>query len=190
MKVDGLLQEAIRFHRLGSLAEAERLYASILQQDPDHADALHLLGVMACKCGRYQAAMDCISKALAINPNAPEYYNSLGVVQQGIGNEAEAVGSYLQAIALKDDYIEPYSNLLRLRPAAVEVRFNLALVLHRQRRMDEAVTHYSGRESAYRIVLKQRVGTDLNYLGVLVRRTVLRHPRHVAVKNQNCIRFG
>ena len=54
MTVDGLLQEAIRFHRLGSLAEAERLYASILQQDPDHADALHLLGVMACKFGRYQ----------------------------------------------------------------------------------------------------------------------------------------
>ena len=63
MKVDGLLQEAIRFHRLGSLAEAERLYALILQQDPDHADALHLLGVMACKVGRYQGAMDCISKA-------------------------------------------------------------------------------------------------------------------------------
>ena len=45
---DGLqtkLERAMMFHRQGTLADAERIYLQILEQQPNHFDAVHLLGV-------------------------------------------------------------------------------------------------------------------------------------------------
>lgn len=141
-EIAALLATAIEHHRAGRLAEAESLYAVIVHNVPNHADALHLLGVIAHQRGQYELALELINKAIAVNPLAPEYYNSLGGVRQALGDEAGAAGLYLQAIHLKDDYREPYNNLLRLNPTAVEVRFNLGIMLHRQGKIDEALEQY------------------------------------------------
>ncbi len=42
--LEGALNQGIAFHRDGSLENAERVYRSILDVAPDHADALNLLG--------------------------------------------------------------------------------------------------------------------------------------------------
>ena len=41
------LQRALRHHQAGQLAQAEPLDREILRAQPRHADALHLLGVLA-----------------------------------------------------------------------------------------------------------------------------------------------
>jgi hypothetical protein len=41
------LSTALRDHQSGKLVQAARIYQSILERHPDHADALHLLGVVA-----------------------------------------------------------------------------------------------------------------------------------------------
>ena len=43
------LNQGLVLHQQGNLAEAERCYIEVLQQQPDHFDALHLLGVIACQ---------------------------------------------------------------------------------------------------------------------------------------------
>ena len=48
--------QAVGLHQSGRLAEAERLYRQILQTDPRHPDALHMLGVLAMQSGQHQAA--------------------------------------------------------------------------------------------------------------------------------------
>ncbi len=39
--------QAMTLHRQGNLADAERLYREVLQQQPNHFGALHRLGVIA-----------------------------------------------------------------------------------------------------------------------------------------------
>ena len=46
------LGNAIALHQAGRLQEAEIIYQSILQQQPKHPDALHLLGVIAFQAGK------------------------------------------------------------------------------------------------------------------------------------------
>ena len=43
------LDRAFKHHQAGNLQQAEQLYHWILQTDPRHADALHLLGLIAEK---------------------------------------------------------------------------------------------------------------------------------------------
>ena len=52
MTIPQALQLAVQHHQAGRLAEAELLYRQILAAQPNHADALHLLGVMAQQVGR------------------------------------------------------------------------------------------------------------------------------------------
>ena len=39
--------EGLALHQQGRLSEAERIYREIMQQQPYHFDALHMLGLMA-----------------------------------------------------------------------------------------------------------------------------------------------
>ena len=71
MQVDQAMQTALGHHQAGRLAEAEAIYRQVLAQFPDHADALHLLGVLACQAGRPDAAIELIGRAIAINPAVP-----------------------------------------------------------------------------------------------------------------------
>ena len=50
------IQTAMMFHGQGRLAEAERAYSTVLAQDPDQFDALHLLGVLKLQQGNAAAA--------------------------------------------------------------------------------------------------------------------------------------
>ena len=53
-----LLQTAIALHTAGRLTEAEQAYRRILLVDPENADALHLLGVVAHQNGAHQEAIN------------------------------------------------------------------------------------------------------------------------------------
>ena len=66
----GTIQQAfeagLQHHQAGRLAEAEGIYRQILTRQPQHADALHLLGVFAHQVGRDDAAVDLIGRSLAV----------------------------------------------------------------------------------------------------------------------------
>ena len=47
MKIEQKLEEGIAFHQANLLHLVEQTYQQILQVLPQHADALHLLGVIA-----------------------------------------------------------------------------------------------------------------------------------------------
>ena len=50
------LQKGLSHHQSGRLNEAESIYRNILRVDPEHADSLHLLGVVAHQRGRHEVA--------------------------------------------------------------------------------------------------------------------------------------
>ena len=91
--IEQAMQIAIGHHQAGRLAEAEAIYRQILAQSPDHADALHLLGVLACQTGHTDAAIDLIGRAIAINPAVAEYHSNLGESYRRAGQWEAAIAS-------------------------------------------------------------------------------------------------
>jgi len=71
-----MLEKALALHRSGQLAEAAALYREILRQNPRHADALHLLGVVQTQRKNLSAAVDLFDRALAIKPDHAEALNN------------------------------------------------------------------------------------------------------------------
>jgi protein O-GlcNAc transferase len=101
-------------HQAGRLARAEILYRKALAKDPDHADALHLLGVVALQCGKIAPALDLIQRALPALSELPDAHLNYANALLAAGRLAEAVESYRRAIALSPDYGMAYSNLARV----------------------------------------------------------------------------
>jgi protein O-GlcNAc transferase len=98
------IKTAVRYHQAGQFQQAESLYNQILKEDPDHADALHLLGVIARQRGEYDLAVELINKAIAKNSSVFIYHNNLGNAFKAIGRLNDAVECYEEALHLKPDY--------------------------------------------------------------------------------------
>ena len=149
---------ALQHHRGGRLREAESLYRQILATDSSHADALHLLGVLAHQTGRQQLAIEMISLAIKQNPRLPAYHNNLGNAYVAAGRWQDAETAYRQALEQKRDYPDAYYNLgsalrsqgklqeaaasyrnaLALRPDHAETHLNLGNALQAQGNLEEA----------------------------------------------------
>ncbi len=120
--------DALSQHEQGHVAAAASLYRAILARDPDHADSLHLLGLITTDAGDPIAGMALIRRAMALQSDRAPYYNSLGHAYRLLGQAQEAVAAYRQAAAL--------------RPGSPEIHNNLATVLYELGEQGEAIVHY------------------------------------------------
>ncbi len=57
---------AAAHHQAGRFQAAEQIYRQILAAEPNHADALHLLGVVASQMGNYEIAVKCLGRAIQL----------------------------------------------------------------------------------------------------------------------------
>jgi Flp pilus assembly protein TadD len=110
-KISELLEFAVSEHRNGNLFEAEQAYRTIIKSCPEHAEAFHLLGIIAYQRGYLEIAIDLIDKAIKIKPNSPAFYNNLGNALQTSGQLEAAIAAYERALALNPDYPEAHNNL-------------------------------------------------------------------------------
>ena len=83
--IDQAFQIALRHHRAGQLAEAQKLYKQILDRQPTHAGALHQFGAIALRQGRNDVAVELIRQALSHDPTLADAHNSLGIALAGMG---------------------------------------------------------------------------------------------------------
>ena len=75
-----LLDRAIACHRQGQLAQAEALYQQILQVQPSHFDARHMLGVIRYQQGRAAEALELVETALKLNPGSARALSNRGLI--------------------------------------------------------------------------------------------------------------
>jgi protein O-GlcNAc transferase len=68
---------ALEKHQQGFLDQAAQLDLKVLSREPEHADALHLLGVVAHQQGRHAQAIGLIRQALALKPGVAMYHAKL-----------------------------------------------------------------------------------------------------------------
>ncbi len=102
-----LFGAGVKRHQEGRLAEAEAYYRRVLAVQPNHADALHLLGVIAYQARRHESAVELIGQATKLNKQNSAYFSNLGVALRDLGKLDQAAAAYRQAIIIKpDDAVE------------------------------------------------------------------------------------
>lgn len=106
-----VIKTAMAHHNAGDLQTAERMYRQILLKVPNEADVLHCLGLILYTTKQYVAAEGLIEKAIRVNPEIAQYYNSLALVQMDRGMVKMAIATFRKALGLKSDYAEAYNNL-------------------------------------------------------------------------------
>lgn len=128
-----LFDRSLEAHVAGRLQEAESGYRAVLDQTSQHADALHLLGLIRRDHGALDEAEGLIRQAIAQDEQA-RFTGSLGSVllEQGRKHEAEAM--FRRAIELDANDPAAHYNLgillLELaRAGEAEVAFRHALAL-------------------------------------------------------------
>ncbi len=156
-----LLEEGKTHHQAGRTQDAERAYRRALELAPEHADTLHLLGLLLYRQARYDEAIASITMAIAQAPS-PVYWFNLGVVAQKAGQTDDAVHAYRKAIQLHPRYLEAHINLgnalkeqdaladsidayrqaLALNPSHADIHNNLGVVLKEQGHIHEAISSY------------------------------------------------
>ena len=177
-EVQRALQLALKLHQSGNLPKAETIYKKILKTDPQNADALHLLGMIAHNFEKYDLAINLIRRAASIDAGQPMFYNNLGNVyrtdsQFGLSAEcfkeaiqicpeyAEAhygLGKTRQLQGRLDEAIEAYSEALRLNTEMTEAIINLGQVFQSMGVLDKAIACYE------RVKLKNPDNSAVNLL--------------------------
>ncbi len=160
--IASLLETAMSAHQAGHFEAAAHNYSQLLEIIPDHADALHLLGVLEGQRGRPSDAAALLSRAVAIRPQDPNFRYNLAKVLRTLGNPRQAEAELRQAIAGKPDFALAHNNLATLlrergelaeaiahlqrtttlRPDFVPAQFELGKALAECGREGEAKTVY------------------------------------------------
>jgi protein O-GlcNAc transferase len=110
-KLTRLVQAGVQRHQAGRLEEAKALYREVLQRDPSHPDALHLLGVISTQQGNPAGAVDLIQRAIRRHPGAHSYHVNLGNALWELGRADEAVRCFERALELEPRAAEAWTNL-------------------------------------------------------------------------------
>lgn len=109
--IDSLFQSALREHQNGRIGQAAEMYRRVLSLQPDHADALHLLGVTELQAGRAAVAIELISRAIALRPQSSAYRSNLGEALRQAKRVPEAIAVLQSAVELDPTSAPAMTNL-------------------------------------------------------------------------------
>jgi len=147
--------------RAGRHLDAQLCCQQVLAVDPNHADSLHLMGLLSLQAEQHDLAMEWIAHAIRCDPQ-PQYFLSLGTALQRQGRLEEALKTFGKAAQLTPDAAEPwrrlgdllgelkrpsdalvaFQRLLRLDPGNWEAADKCASLFLQLGRLEEAVSHF------------------------------------------------
>ena len=168
--LDAEFRHALTVHRAGDPAAAAQLYSAILEMDPRHAGAMHLLGVTHAQRGQYDEACQLIAAALRLDPGSVEARSNLASAQHERARTLAtarrfraALAAYDDALALRPDHVDTlngrgtalaaldrphealasYDRAIALAPDYAQAHGNRGSVLAQLGRFDEALASYA-----------------------------------------------
>jgi Flp pilus assembly protein TadD len=102
------LEKALTAHQSGDLAEATRIYREILAAEPQHPDALHMMGIIARQKGNNDLALKLIEGALAKRMAMPLAWYNRSVILRILNRNEEALQSAEQAVYFDPNMAEAW----------------------------------------------------------------------------------
>lgn len=156
------IEEAHRQLVAGEVLAAEVIYQEMLLIAPEYPEAMHGMGLLCVAQEKLDDAESWLRKAVDADPEAAEYWNSLGEVLRLLGRCDEAVSAYRQAQALAPEAATIVNNLavglaglgqaeeakscfrraIELDPADPHPYSNLGVVLEFEGKDEEALRCY------------------------------------------------
>ncbi len=127
--IDFALSQAIELYASGAYQESKCILDVILQAQPNNADALHHMGLIAQHYGNAEAAIDLIMQSLEQHPSNYRCHYNLGLIYELQENTAQAY--------------ECYETAVQLNPECIEAQLSLGGVLIRRGRYKEAIHHFN-----------------------------------------------
>lgn len=168
-------QEQVRaaqsLFRAGRVSEALEMLDEAREREPDDARLHSIYGTLCFQAGRYAEAEAAFLAALALDPYLTDAHNFLGAVYAETGRYAEAEEQY--TIALRDpayptpelvylnlgllrvsrgedeEAVESFRRAVEIDPRFYKGHYELASVLDRLGRLQEAVGEYEVAEPGY-----------------------------------------
>ena len=97
--------------RAGRFNDAESRIRTVLNEQPEHPDALHLLGLIALHCGHQREAVELLARAVRIDPTNASFHSDLGNALHACGELDQAVRAFRTAIRLAPNEVNFHFNL-------------------------------------------------------------------------------
>ncbi len=105
-----VMQNAVRLHQAGRLAEAAQLYQQLLRSNPRHGGALYSLGFVCLQTGQFDDAQRLFAGAAEITPRETDPWFYRGCALYRLGRHDDAIACFDRALAIKPDYVEAMVN--------------------------------------------------------------------------------
>jgi predicted O-methyltransferase YrrM len=109
------LRTAIQHHQSGRLAEARAVYERVLAVQPNHPDALHLLGALVYQQGDSARAVELIGQAVTARPGVADFHANFALALMARARFAEAERHLERALALNPRHAKAGTDLRTLR---------------------------------------------------------------------------
>ena len=127
-QVSNLIHQAIQHFQGGRLAEVETSLKRALQIQPDHFDALHILGAALAQQGRLLESAEALLQATRISPSNPSAHYDLANILMLLNEHEKA--------------LEFHEKAARLDPNGYWVHTNHGISLSKLNRHDQAIHKY------------------------------------------------
>jgi tetratricopeptide (TPR) repeat protein len=171
LNIPEALAIATAHHQAGRLAQAEQIYRQVLQQNPQQAEALNLLGVIACQHGKLEEGITLYRQALALQPAFTGARENL------------CLALWKQGKSLIEEATNAYSQIVTFEPSNIQAFSNLGLILQDQNKLDESIAYYQ-----QALAVEPNHPDTLNNIGVILQRqgkpgtAIFYHRRALAAK--------
>ncbi|MFI4947886.1 MAG: tetratricopeptide repeat protein [Alphaproteobacteria bacterium] len=162
MTIEEQLREGLEHHQAGRLAAASKCYLGVMRREQRHADATHLLGVVAAQLGRPVEGAALIARAISLAPKVWAYHHNRGEILAGLARPVEALAAFENACAVAPQEVAPslalarlcrivgrgaealrhYRHAVTLAPDDAGAWHGLAVALAEEGRLDEAVASF------------------------------------------------
>ena len=121
-------EAGLRLLQAGQFQAAEQCGRQALMLDADHADSLHLMGLLSLLANQHALAVEWFAQAIRQNPDIADYFFNLANALQEQGRIEEAIKSFDRGLMLQPTYAEGW--------------YAMGELLQQQKRFDEAIMSY------------------------------------------------
>src|SRR5579859_2557731 len=158
----GLYEAGLQHMQAGRHLEAQLCCQRALAADPNHVDALHLMGLLSLQARQYDHAIEWIARANQQDIKTGHLF-SLGTALEQQGLHQEAFKAFDRALQLKPDDAESWASrgcaltrlaqltealrshqrVLEINPRKADAAFRCGLLLRALNRLEEALSTFN-----------------------------------------------
>jgi tetratricopeptide (TPR) repeat protein len=109
--VDASFNEALALHERGDIQAAVERYSRILQQEPEHAGALHFAGLSQYQAGQPSSGLELMWRSVKLVDQEPEFFSNISAASWSAGRYDEGRWAAEKALALNAEHVGALNNL-------------------------------------------------------------------------------